>query len=72
MTRAVRRFLSLSRAPRASVAGTRSSAREENAARDSIYGWHSGTVERPEPVDSAPVPVRQPTVWPVGDESRIS
>ncbi|HEV2981956.1 MAG TPA: hypothetical protein VGX51_11030 [Solirubrobacteraceae bacterium] len=36
----------------------RSYAEEE--VRDRIYGWHSGSVERPEPRDSYPHPLAQP------------
>jgi hypothetical protein len=36
----------------------RSYAEEE--VRDRIYGWHSGSVERPEPRDANPYPPVQP------------
>jgi hypothetical protein len=36
------------------AARTPSPTYAEDEVRDRIYGWRSGTVERPEPADSAP------------------
>jgi hypothetical protein len=58
---------------RGAGARTRSSLRDEDEVRDVIYGWHSGTVEPPEPLDSACAPVsRQPASLPGGDDGAVA
>jgi hypothetical protein len=47
--------------------GWREAAYAEEEVRERIYGWHSGTVEPPEPADSARLAaVRMPAAWQPG------